>query len=178
MSKRTSLLAIAALVALALLVPTSQTLAAQSDTISVTVTISATVSVAVTEGSYDFGSLSAGATALSSPLTVTNDGSGIDETYSLSCSDTANWTVGAAAAADVFVLSAQFSSITPISFDGDDALSTTPVAASGTAFAGDTTGANVPYNEVRALWLQIQTPTSTAAAGQQTITLTVTAAAS
>ena len=180
MSKRISLLAIAALVALALLVPASQALAAPSDTISVTVTISATVSVAVTEGSYDFGSLSVGATAISaSSLTVTNDGSGIDETYSLSCSDTAGWAAGGSAGADAFVLSAQFNSTAPGSFDAaNDVLTTSPVAASGTQFAGDETGAGVAYNAARNLWLEIQTPTSTAAAGQQTITLTVTAAAS
>lgn len=180
MSKKTSLLAFVAILALALVVPATQAFAATSDTVSVTVTISATVSVSVTEGSYDFESMSVGATAISgSSLTVTNDGSGIDETYSLSCSNTASWTAGSSAGADVFVLSAQFNSDAPGSFDAvNDVLTTSPVAASGTQFAGDETGASVAYNATRNLWLEIQTPTSTAAGGEQTITLTVSAAAS
>jgi hypothetical protein len=180
MQKKLSHLAVATVLALALLVPASQAFAAVSDTVSITVTISATVSVDIAEGSYDFGSLAIGATQTSaSSLTLTNDGSGIDETYSLNCSDTADWTAGSSPAADTFVLSAQFNSVAPASFDAvNDVLSTTPVAASGTLFAGDETGASVPYNEVRNLWLQIQTPTTTAATAQQAITLTVTAAAS
>jgi hypothetical protein len=180
MQKKMPILAVATVLALSLLMPASQAFAAPTDTVSITVTISATVSVDIAEASYDFGSLSIGATQISATsLTLTNDGSGIDETYSLSCSDTADWTAGSGAAADTFVLSAQFNSVAPVSFDAvNDVLSTTPVAASGTLFAGDETGVSVPYNDVRNLWLQIQTPTTTAATGQQAITLTVTAAAS
>jgi len=180
MSKKVSLLAFVAILALALLVPASQARAATSDTATVTVTISATVSVAVTGGPINFSTMSVGATAIyDEQLIVTNDGSGIDETYSLSCSNTSDWTAGGTAGADVFVLSVQFNSTTPVSFDAvNDVLTTSPVAASATQFAGDVTGVSVAHLAVRSLWLEIQTPTTTAAGGEQTITLTVTAAAS
>ena len=180
MSKKVSLLTFVAILALALLVPASKAFAASSDTVSVTVTISATISVTITEGPIDFGPLSVGATAISSgALIVTNDGSGIAETYSLSCSNTAAWDAAATASADHFVLSAQFNSDQPTSFDAvNDVLSNTPVAATATKFAGNETGVSVAHNAERDLWLEIQTPTTTAATAQQTITLTVSAEAS
>ncbi len=130
----------------------------------------------ITETSYNFGLLSTGATATSSTsLTVTNTGSGANETYSLSCSNTANWTAGTTPGANVFVLRARFNSTQPTTFDTDDTLSITPVAADASRFAGTETGYNIPYGAVRHLWLQLRTPTSTSATSQQTIVLTVTA---
>ena len=179
MLKEKPLVAAMAILAFALVMPANQVLAAQSDTVTITVTISQTIGVEITESAYDFGTLSSGATAVSTSwLTVTNTGTGINETYSLSCSDTADWTCGSSPGNEIFVLSAKFNSISPASFGANDILSTTPVAADGTLFAGDETGADVPHTEVRHLWLQLQTPTTTASSAQQSTVLTITASAS
>ncbi|MBI5116958.1 hypothetical protein HZA56_10845 [Candidatus Poribacteria bacterium] len=154
---------------------TNNVFAASSDTVNITVTISQTIGVDITETSYNFGTLATSVTSTSaSSLTVTNTGSGANETYSLNCSNTANWTAGSSPATNVFVLSAKFNSIAPTSFVAGDILSTTPVASDGTHFAGNETGSSVPYQAVRHLWLQLKTPTSTSASAQQTIVLTIT----
>ena len=179
MSKTMSLMAVTAIVAIALAAPINQAFAAQSDTVSITVTIIQTIGVEITESLYDFGTLSPGIAAVSgTSLTVINTGTGPNETYSLSCSDTADWTCGSSPANDVFVLNAKFNSSTPAGFGSNDIVGTTPVVADGTHFAGDETGSDVPYNEARHLWLQLQTPTSTASSAEQTIVLTITAAIS
>jgi len=52
-----------------------------------------------------------------------------------------------------------------------------PVAASATKFAGDETGLSVAVSGARHLWFRFNAPTSTSVTTQQSITVTVTAAA-
>ncbi len=179
MLKKCLLLTLGAVLALAFFVPAGQVFAAESDSVTITVTISQTIGVEVSEDTYDFGILSPDAAATSATsLTVTNTGSGVNETYSLSCSDTADWTCGSSPGNEVFVLRARFNSSAPADFGANDILGTTPVVADGTHFAGNETGANVPYGAVRHLWLRLQTPTMTSSSDQQSIVLTITASAS
>lgn len=158
---------------------TSELWAANPATISVTVTIQ-NLSVSAT-GPIAFGTVTAGSETVSgSASTVTNDGN-VTETYSLSLTNPTNWTaVQAAPAAEQFALSAQFNSAAPTAASfvyANHALSTTSVASSGTKFAGNETGLSVTALATRSLWFRFNAPTSTAVTSQQTITVTVTAAA-
>jgi hypothetical protein len=154
--------------------------AANPATISVTVTIQ-NLSVSAT-GPIAFGTVIASSETVSgSASTVTNDGN-VTETYSLSLTNPGTWTAVQAApsAAEEYALLAQFNATAPtaVSFTyADYALSTTPTASSGTKFAGGQTGLSVAATATRSLWFRFNAPTSTAVTSQQTITVTVTAAA-
>ena len=154
--------------------------AANPATISVTVTIQS-LSVSTT-GPIAFGTVVAGSQSVSgSASTVTNDGN-VTETYSLSLTNPATWTAVQAApsAAEEYALLAMFNSSAPAggSFTyADHALSTASVASSGTKFAGNQTGLSVAATGARDLWFRFNAPTSTSVTTQQSITVTVTAAA-
>lgn len=154
--------------------------AANPATIQVTVTIQS-LSVSAT-GPIAFGTVTSGSQTVSaSAATVTDDGNAI-ETYSLSLTNPASWTAvqAAPAAAETYALLAQFHSTapTPVSFTyADHALSTIPIACSGSVFAGDQTGLSVGVGATRNLWFRFNAPTSTAVTTQQAITVTVTATA-
>jgi hypothetical protein len=153
--------------------------AANPATISVTVTIQ-NLSVSAT-GPIAFGTVLAGSQTVSGAAsTVTNDGN-VTETYSLSLTNPASWTaVQAAPAAEQYALLAQFNSAAPtaVSFTyADHALSTSSTACSGTKFVGDQTGLSVAAAASGSLWFRFNAPSSTAVTSQQTITVTVTAAA-
>jgi hypothetical protein len=153
--------------------------AANPATINVTVTIQ-NLSVSAT-GPIAFGTVTvSSATVATDSSEVTNDGN-VTETYSLNLTDPASWTaVQAAPGVDEYCLSAQFNSDLPLVGDytyADHALSTAPVACSGTKFAGDQTGLSVAASGVRYLWFKFEAPSSTAVFTQQTIVVTVTAAA-
>jgi hypothetical protein len=111
---------------------------------------------------------------------VTNDGN-VTETYSLDVTDPASWTsVQAATGVDEYALHALFNVLQPAAgaFDyTNDAMSTTPVAASATKFAGDQDGLSVAASGVVILWFKFEAPSSSTVFTQQSITVTVTAAA-
>lgn len=154
--------------------------AAGSDTVAVKVTILASLSVDITETELNLGSVDAGTTTVSSAgVTVTNTGSGVAETYSLSLTDPSGWTASQSAPdVETYVLNAAFDSDGSLTWDvTNHALSTTPVACTGTKFAGDQTGVSVPYGGVRKLWFQFMAPTATSLTSEQSITITVTAQA-
>lgn len=156
--------------------------AASSDTLAITVTVSSTLGVSISESTIDFGSVGIGTTTQStSGVTITNTGSGINETYELSLTNPSGWIASQTVAdTDIYVLNAAFDGDgTGITWaEASHALSTTPMSSSLTKFAGDQNGLNVPYNETRELWFQFKSPTQSSVATQQTITLTVTAVAS
>lgn len=156
--------------------------AAPTDTVAVRVTVTASISVNITETELLLGSVAAGSTTVSAAgVTVTNNGSGINETYSLSLTNPSGWTASQTApGAETYVLNSAFDADgTGITWlETNHALSTTPVACSATKFAADQTGLNVPYNSARKLWFQFKAPTSTSVGTQQSITVTVTAQAS
>jgi len=172
--------AITALVLALSTIPGGTARAGNPATISVTVTIQ-NLSVSAV-GSIAFGTVTAGSENVSSSgSTVTNDGN-VSETLSLSLTNPATWTAVQAApsAAEEFALLAKFSSSapTPASFAyADHALSTTSVGSSATKFAGNQTGLSVAAGKTRSLWFRFNAPTSTSVTTQQTITVTVTAAA-
>ena len=177
---RHRLRAVTSLGAVLLLGASAPAWAANPATISVTVTIQS-LSVSAT-GPIAFGTVvSSSETVSGSGSTVTNDGN-VTETYSLSLTNPASWTAVQAApsAAEEYALSAQFNSSAPTaaSFSyANHALSTTSVASSGTKFAGNQTGLSVAASGTRTLWFRFNAPTSTAVTTQQSITVTVTAAA-
>ena len=163
------------------LLPVSLAKAASTDTVAVKVTIASTLSVNITETEYQFGTLNAGSTTVSATgATVTNNGSGVNETYSLSLTNPSGWTASqTAAGSNTYVLNAALSNlVTGITWSAaNHALSTTPVVCSATKFAGDQTGVSVPYNATRKLWFQFLAPTTSTVATEQAITVTVTAQA-
>ena len=156
--------------------------AAQSDTVAIKVTITPSISVNITEDTLSFGSVAAGSTTVSSAgATVTNNGSGVNETYSLSVTDPSGWTASqTAAGAETYVLNTAFSNLASgVTWgEANHALSTSPVVSTATKFAGDQTGVSVPYNAARKLWFQFKAPAATAVTQEQSIVVTVTAQAS
>jgi hypothetical protein len=124
--------------------------------------------------------VAASATVNGTASTVTNDGN-VTETYWLMLTDPVGWTaVQAVPAAEQYCLSVQFNSNQPtaVSFTyANHALSTTSTACSVSKFAGDETGLSVSTTGVRHLWFKFEAPTSTSVTTQQTIVVTITAAA-
>ena len=174
-----SILILGVLLTVAILTGASTAFAANPATITVTVTIQ-NLSVSAT-GPIAFGTVLAGSITVSTASsTVTNDGN-VTETYSLDVTDPAGWTsVQAATGADQYALHAQFNSIAPtaISFTyADHAMSTTSTACSATKFAGNQTGLSVATSGVRDMWFKFEAPSSSTVFTEQSITVTVTAAA-
>ena len=158
---------------------TEPVMAANPATITVTVTIQ-NLSVSAT-GPIAFGTVVAGSQTVSgSGSTVTNDGN-VTETFSLNLSNPGGWTaVTAAPGAEEYALLAQFNSSAPTagSFTyTDHGLTTSSVASSATKFAGNQTGLSVSASGTRSLWFRFNAPSSTSVSTQQSITVTLTAAA-
>lgn len=155
------------------------TYAGQTDTLTVKVRITPAISVNITETELSLGDVAAGGTKVSAAaVTVTNNGSGANETYSLSLSNPSGWTASqTAAGVETYILNAAFDADgAGISWNNTNhALSTTAVPCSATKFAGDQTGAVVPYNAARKLWFQFKAPTATSVSTEQGIVVTITA---
>lgn len=153
--------------------------AANPANINVTVTIQS-LSVSAS-GPIAFGTVTAGsATVAEDSSHVVNDGN-VSETFSISLTNPGGWTaVQAAPGAEEYVLSAMFNATQPASGSytyTDHALTTTPAASSASKFAGDQTGADVAASAARYLWLKFEAPSSTSVTTEQTVIVTVTAAA-
>ena len=153
--------------------------AANPATINVTVTIQ-NLSVSAT-GPIAFGTVAAASVTVSTDSShVVNDGN-VTETYWLMLTNPGGWTaVQAAPASEQYCLSAKFNSSRPTSGSftyADHALSTTSTACSASKFAGDQTGLSVAVSGARYLWFKFEAPTSTTVTTQQTIVVTITAAA-
>lgn len=154
--------------------------AANPATINVTVTVQS-LSVSAS-GPIAFGTVTAGSSTVASDSShVVNDGN-VAETYSINLTDPGGWSaVQAVPGAEEYVLSVMFNATQPAVGDftyADHALTTISTASSGTRFAGDQTGLSVPASGIRYLWLKFEAPSSTTVTAQQTIVITVTAAAS
>ena len=148
--------------------------------VTVTVSISGSLSVSVNPNSYAFGALGVDVGSIAaSAITVTNNSTAFRETYSLSASNTADWTLAAAPASNTFVLAATFSSGAPGgSFvDVNHDLTGGSVACSATQFAGNQTCQQVNVGTALSMWFEIVTPTQTSATGTETSTVYVFAAA-
>jgi hypothetical protein len=176
-SKRSYLALLTGVLILLFMTPRAQ--AANPATINVTVTIQYLSLTA--SGPIAFGTVSSSsATVAADSSHVVNDGN-VTETYSLNLSNPAGWTaVQAAPGAEEYCLSAMFNSSLPLTGDfnyADHAISTSSTASSGTKFAGDQTGLSIPTSGVRYLWLKFEAPTATTVPTQQTVVVTITAAA-
>lgn len=155
--------------------------AAETANVTVKVTVAVPISVSVDTTELVLGTVAInGAVVSTTPITVTNNGGGLAETYSLSLSNPSGWTAsGSAPGAETYVLDAAFSgSVSGITWnEANHALSTIAVASSATKFAGDQTGLSVPNAGVRKLWFKFKAPASTAVTTEQGIAVTITAAA-
>jgi len=165
--------------ALVLAMGTGTAWAGNPATISVTVTIQ-NLSVSAS-GPIAFGTVLAASSSVSGAgSTVTNDGN-VTETFSLQLTNPATWTaVAAAPAAEQYALLAIFNTAAPVAGNFnfiDHALTTASVASSASKFAGTETGLSVAALGTRSLWFRFDAPTTTAVTTQQTITVTLTAAA-
>lgn len=146
------------------------------DTITLTVTPNGTREVAITEASYDFGSLTLGTTGnvATSVATVTSTGT-LPCTYGLRISTLDPvWTAGAnraAVAQNVYNLMAIFNSVAPLDAafvnTGADTITGTQVLASAANYSGDETGVNVVPGAVRHLWFNLDMPASTTVTTQR-----------
>lgn len=140
------------------------------------------ISISIAEDALSLGSMPVGDSVVSAvPITVVNDGSGINETYSLFLTNPAGWTASQAnAGMETYILNAVFDADgAGIGWDNTNhALLTIPSLCTSTKFAGDQTGVNVPYNATRKLWFQFKSPTTTSVTTEQAVTVTVTAQAS
>lgn len=156
--------------------------AANTASFNVTISIAAAADITVVQGGpVDFGVKNTNSSAVAAnPIIVKNTGSGSTQTYSLNLTDPSDWTsVTTAPGFDQYRLSAAFDSAgTSITWGANQALTPTSVAASATQFAGNQTGAAVPYNDERKIWLKIETPTGTSSPSAKTIAVTLTATVS
>ncbi|UCG61614.1 MAG: hypothetical protein JSV52_15100 [Candidatus Zixiibacteriota bacterium] len=168
------------LIALTVLLLASAIQAANPANINVTVTVQ-NLSVSAS-GPIAFGTVTAGSSTVASDSShVVNDGN-IAETYSISLTNPGGWTAVQAVPGDEeYALSVMFNSDLPLVGDfayADHALTTSSVASSGTKFAGDQTGLSVAASGIRYLWFKFESPASTVVTAEQTIIITITAAAS
>lgn len=152
--------------------------AGNSATINVTVSIAQSASISVTGGPVDFGTMNIGGSAVSSSaVVIKNNGSGGNETYSLSLISPSGWTaVTTAPALDQYRLSSAFDATGTVTWNPTNhALTISSQASSATKFAGSETGTAVPYNADRHLYLKLETPSATSSSGSKTIQIVVTA---
>jgi len=165
-------------------------LAGTTDTVLVTVTVNV-VSVSVDTTTWAIGQVAPSAVAISNAIPVENDGN-VQEDYSLSLDHT-GWEIATSsgAAGDKFVLSALFTTTPAASIvdnmfgetDGpDDVIVDGNTPASPTMYARtgegpDAKGYDVVETLFRDLYLNFRAPTSSVLTTEQSITVTVTAAA-
>jgi hypothetical protein len=167
-------------VAMGLSFLTTEALAANPATLVLRVTPGVTRDVTVSTGVVAYGSLALGSTnnIFGTSVTVTNSGN-VTSTFALRTSNSANWTAGAAAGADVFNLRAIFNGATAAvaaNFGAEDDLTTTSTASSATVYSnGVQTGVGVPASGARGLWFKLNMPTSSSVSTQQDIGVEVLA---
>ena len=152
--------------------------AANSATINVTVSIAQEASISVTGVPVDFGAMKIGGSAVSaSAVVVKNNGSGGNQTYSLSLINPSGWTaVTTAPEVDQYRLSSAFDATGAVTWNPTNhALTTSSQASTATKFSGSETGTAVPYNADRHLYLKLETPSATSLSGSKTIQIVVTA---
>ena len=149
------------MVSLMVLVAGTVAEAAQSENVSIAVRVAPALSVSLSSGSIDLGSVTAGSTTVTSDaLTVTNNGSGVAEVFTLSHSSAGDWTSGTTAGDETYVLNAAFAD----------------TAAGATwAHVNSVISGSTAYDASQKLWFQFKAPISTDSTAQQSITVTVNA---
>lgn len=147
-------------------------------TVNVLYTLSVEYDSADVTANANLGDVTPGGSAVASAggITITNNGSGLNEIYSLNLANPSGWTASTAAGVDTYVLNAAFDADGTITWSAaNHALSTSPVASTATKFAGDQTGVAVPYDAERELWFEFTPPTKSTLTGSQDISITITA---
>jgi len=164
----------------------SQAYAGETADITVTVKIQK-LSVAVSPTSYDFGTMTAGNSAVaSSYIAVTNDGN-VTEKFKLGIPSEPNgtWTSVTAATpgSEEYRLSAIFKGTQPSTYGAEDSFSVSTERTSSTTELAETggdegeKGYNVVESNGRNLWFKFEAPSDTIITTQQSITARVTALA-
>lgn len=172
----TSMLAMAALVAALWVSPVQ---AAAFGTVAVTVTLEG-VEITVAGSGITFGTTmvpGAAAVVSSEDDVIVTNSSGASVSYWLKLATAGDWTAGATADDEQFVLSAIFNSDQAVTgdFGAGDVLTTTGVECDATHFAGgDEDGYTVADAETHILYLKFLPPSSTTHFTLQTITVTIT----
>ncbi|GAG36945.1 unnamed protein product, partial [marine sediment metagenome] len=141
------------------------------------------LSVSVDRDTVALGPVTAGTTIVSpvgEVVVVTNDSVCSTTTLRLRIlADPAEWTSSITAQGmETYVLYAEFNSGQPgvgTFTKPNHGLTNADQDASGTKFAGDQTGQNVPASETRNLWFRFDAPTVTIRSAQGTITVRLTA---
>ena len=153
--------------------------AANSATVDVTVSIAQEASISVTGGPVAFGAMKIGDSAVSTaPVTVKNNGSGASETYSLYLNNPSGWTaVITAPGVDQYRLSCAFNADNNVASwaPANYALTTSSQTATVSKFAGNETGAGVPYNADKHLYMKLETPSATTSSSAKTIQVVIVA---
>ena len=144
---------------------------ASTGTVAATVTAQ-NISVSVTSGTVAYGTLAANstkstiATDLNDTQTATNNGN-VAEDFTIKGQNSGNWTLGAAAGVDTYVEQFCVSSCT-----------TPPTNFTALTTSNQPLGAgNLAANGTQTFDLRINTPTSSSVTTQQSVDVTITAAA-
>lgn len=128
--------------------------------VDIYVTIDKEVSIEIGGGPLDLGRMGIGGTKISaSPITVKNNGSGANETITLSVTNPAGWTRGEPAA-EQYKISFEFTTFDAVEPTGAWVTSVSEV---------------IPYDGTKKLWVKFEAPTSTTVTTQQTIKLLISA---
>lgn len=140
---------------------------------------SQTLSISLSSGAWSIGEMGVGVVVTmedADKIVVANDGNG-KQSYSLSVTDPANWSVQSQPGTEAYVLNAAFSGDPAnINWNETDYLViTAPVTSTETRFAGDENGIDVLSGETRNLFLQFKSPTQTQVVDRQSIILTISA---
>ena len=138
----------------------TQAQAADTDSIAVTVTLQ-NITVSVSPGTWAIGTIVAGAVVTEDPCTATNDGN-VAEDLTIAVSNSAAWTAGAAAAANVFAMD--------VGASGGPYNTNIPTI--GVSLTSGLAAGN-PYS----FGLEFNSPTSSTDYTEQAITVTVAASA-
>ena len=174
--------------ALVVLIPAMTATAHAADTADITVTVTIqNLSLTLSSSTWALGTVVAASTTQmteANDITASNDGN-VDEDFTLRLTNPAAWTAGAAAGADVFVLSGLFCGAADApgggDFNADDVMTTSAQPATATIFGyvgGSADGEAVSAGSSVDLWLEFGAPTSSSSFTEQTITVTVGAVAS
>ena len=165
-------------------------MAASTDTISIKVTCTTDIQVEITETEYQFGTLDAAATSISTyGVTVANTSSSNQEDWSLTMTEPADWTMVTygTTGQNKYKLQAQFSDASgglAAWTDSDHSLTTNSVNCDANRFGNGTAaqcGEDVQNQAAgdhdRLLWFRIEMPDGITAGNEseQDITVTVTA---
>ena len=135
------------------------------DSIDLLVTPGVILAVAITETSYNFGTVNLNSNTVSTEaVTVDTTGANVNQKLVFNCANSANWTIGAAAGTNIFEIYGKFDTSQPSS-------GWIQLPAASTDY--DSNETDVPKDTQKDLWFQLQMPTDSGTGAEQTIAFTV-----